>query len=172
MMVPERFTFRKAAKRDAPAIWDILLQAIEKRRKEGSLQWQDGYPNPQTVEADLEKGVGYVLENEGIVMAYCAIILNDEPAYQALEGEWLTNGDFFVVHRVALAGPYLGKGLATKIFDEIEEMARQQNISSIRADTNFDNPAMLRLFEKLGYQYCGEVYFRGTPRMAYEKVLP
>jgi hypothetical protein len=30
---------------------------------------------------------------------------------------------------------------------------------------------MLKLFEKLGYQYCGEVYFRGSARKAFEKVI-
>ncbi len=38
-------------------------------------------------------------------------------------------------------------------------------------DTNFDNTPMLRILEKLGYTYCGEVYFRGSARRAYEKVL-
>jgi hypothetical protein len=38
-------------------------------------------------------------------------------------------------------------------------------------DTNFDNLPMLNIFEKLGYTYCGEVYFRGSARRAYEKVL-
>lgn len=171
VMESEKFCFRKAAKKDAPAIWDVLQQAIEKRRKEGSLQWQDGYPNPQTVQEDLEKGVGYVLENEGVVIAYCAVILNDEPAYRALEGQWLTNADFFIIHRMAVANPHLGKGFASIIFNSVEELARQQKVFSIRADTNFDNPAMLHLFKKLGYVYCGEVFFRGSPRMAYEKVL-
>jgi hypothetical protein len=30
---------------------------------------------------------------------------------------------------------------------------------------------MISIFEKAGYTYCGEVYFRGSPRKAFEKVL-
>jgi hypothetical protein len=30
---------------------------------------------------------------------------------------------------------------------------------------------MLRVLEKLGYVYCGEVYFRGSARKAFEKKL-
>jgi hypothetical protein len=30
---------------------------------------------------------------------------------------------------------------------------------------------MIKIFESLGYELCGEVYFRGNPRNAYEKVL-
>ena len=66
---------------------------------------------------------------------------------------------------------HLRKGLAKQLLLHIEDFARQRDISSVKADTNFDNPAMLALFEKLGYQYCGQVYFRGTPRRAYEKIL-
>jgi RimJ/RimL family protein N-acetyltransferase len=65
----------------------------------------------------------------------------------------------------------LGKGLAKKIFGLIEQFALDRNIYSIKADTNYDNLAMLKIFENLGYIFCGEVYFRGSSRNAYEKVL-
>ena len=64
-----------------------------------------------------------------------------------------------------------GKGFATEIFRRIEEFSRKNGILSIKVDTNFDNAAMLRILEKLGYKYCGEVYFRGSARKAFEKVL-
>jgi hypothetical protein len=53
----------------------------------------------------------------------------------------------------------------------IEDFARQHHIKSLKADTNFDNAGMLKIFEKLGYVYCGEVVFRDSPRKAFEKVL-
>jgi GNAT superfamily N-acetyltransferase len=108
---------------------------------------------------------------EGIIVGYCAILFNDEPEYDKIVGQWLTNGDFIVFHRVAIAEGYLRKGLAQVLLGFIEALARKQNIPSLKADTNFDNAAMLALFAKLGYTYCGEVYFRGSPRKAFEKVL-
>ena len=165
------YTFRKASTKDLPAIWEILEGAIQRRKRDGSNQWQDGYPNPTVVKNDIDQHNGYVLAVGETIAAYCAILINDEPAYADIQGKWLTDGDFVVYHRVAVAEKYLGKGLAQQLLKHIETFARQQHISSIRADTNFDNPGMLRLFEKLGYQYCGEVTFRGTPRKAFEKVL-
>ncbi|MNL81273.1 hypothetical protein D3C87_2083320 [compost metagenome] len=53
----------------------------------------------------------------------------------------------------------------------IEDHARSIGVYSVKADTNFDNPGMLNIFAKMGYQYCGEVYFRGSARKAFEKVL-
>jgi RimJ/RimL family protein N-acetyltransferase len=65
----------------------------------------------------------------------------------------------------------LGKGLAKMMINHIEDFAVENNIKSIKADTNFDNDAMLNIFEKLGYKYCGQVHLRGNPRRAFEKVL-
>lgn len=165
------YIFRKARVEDQTQIWEILQQAILRRKADGSKQWQDGYPNPEVVQRDIEKGVGYVLAEGDKVIGYSAVMINDEPAYAGIEGQWLTDGDFVVVHRMAIYEDYLGKGLAVQILKHIEQFALDNTINSIKVDTNFDNPAMLRIFEKLGYVYCGEVYFRGSARRAYEKVL-
>ncbi len=165
------YEFRKSQKEDLEKIWEILQQAIERRRKDGSKQWQDGYPNQETIQTDFEKGFGFVLTDEDEIIGYVALIENYEPAYEKIKGKWLTEGNFLVVHRVAVSDKVLEKGIATKIFEKIEDYTKSQNIPSIKVDTNFDNPAMLRILEKLGYQYCGEVEFRGSSRKAFEKVL-
>ncbi|MGC4129939.1 MAG: GNAT family N-acetyltransferase [Bergeyella sp.] len=165
------FHFRKAEFQDAEDIWTILQQGIERRKKDGSPQWQQGYPNPDSIKSDILKGAGFVLTDHENIAAYCAVILNDEPAYQTIKGKWLSDGDFYVIHRVAVADEYIGKGLAKRIFKEAEEFARNNSVFSIKVDTNFDNEAMLAVLEKLGYQYCGEVEMRGAARMAFEKLL-
>ena len=165
------FIFRKAEPADAGAIWEILQQAIERRRLDGSRQWQDGYPNTDTVKNDIESGWGFVLANKTGIIAYSALIVNDEPAYDHIDGAWLTSGDFLVVHRVAVSDKVAGQGIATRLLKAIEDYALAQHIPSIKVDTNFDNPAMLRILEKLGYIYCGEVILYGAPRKAFEKVL-
>ncbi len=165
------YTFRKATLDELPTIWGILQDAILRRKQDGSAQWQDGYPNPDVVRRDIETGVGFVLAEGEVVVGYCAVMINDEPAYAGIDGKWLTDGDFVVYHRVAISEHRLGKGLAQVMLRAIDDYALSQGITSVRADTNFDNPAMLAIFEKLGYTYCGEVFFRGSARKAYEKVL-
>lgn len=165
------YHFRKAKISEIPQIWDILQLAIVRRKEEGSDQWQDGYPNPEVVQKDIEKGEGFVLTEGETIVGYSAVLINDEPQYAKIEGKWLTNDDFVVFHRVAISEKYLGKGCALKMIEYIEDFARNNNIYSMKADTNFDNIAMMKIFEKLGYTLCGEVYFRGGQRKAYEKVL-
>ncbi|CAM3470745.1 GNAT family N-acetyltransferase [Elizabethkingia occulta] len=167
----EEIRFRQAEEKDKDIIWGILQQAIERRKNDGSNQWQDGYPNLQTVENDIAKGQGYVLTLNDEVITYAALIFNDEPAYENIKGEWLTNGDFMVVHRVAVSDKAAGKGIVKKFFGTLDDFARSKKVYSIKVDTNFDNLAMLAILEKLGYAYCGEVVFRESARKAFEKVL-
>jgi len=165
------YKFRKAEIADVTSIWEILQQAIIRRREDGSDQWQDGYPNVDVVQNDINRGVGFVLIDGDTIIGYCAVMINDEPEYANIQGKWLTNDDFVAIHRVAVSNKYLGKGFAKKLMTSVEEYAVSNHILSIKADTNFDNFAMMNIFEKLGYIYCGEVYFRNSPRRAYEKIL-
>jgi len=162
---------RKAEIEDRDIIWSILQQAIERRKQDGSTQWQQGYPNLDTVESDIAKGFGYVLTVDGEIAVYTALILNDEPAYSTIEGAWLSNGEFVVVHRVAIDEKFAGQGLAKKLFDHIEDFTREQGIQSIKVDTNYDNIAMLKILESKGYSYCGEVFLAGGMRKAFEKII-
>lgn len=165
------YQFKKATIKDIPEIWVIIKDAIQRRKDEGSNQWQDGYPNKEVLKKDLSKNAAYILTDNKTIVGYCAILINDEPEYANIKGKWITNNDFIVYHRVAIAENYLGKGLSKILLQHIEAFAQKNNIQSIKADTNFDNNPMKHLFKKLGYTYCGLVYFRGSPREAYEKIL-
>lgn len=163
--------FRKAITQEIPQIWAIIQKAIQRRKADGSKQWQDGYPNEESIQKDVENEVGFVLTDGENIIGYSAVLINDEPEYANIEGKWLTDGDFVVYHRVAIAEEYLGKGFAKMMIENIHQYAIENSIYSVRADTNFDNHAMLKIFNDLGYSYCGEVYFRGSARRAFEKML-
>ncbi|MCT2563719.1 GNAT family N-acetyltransferase [Chryseobacterium herbae] len=162
---------RKAEIEDRNAIWAIIQQSIERRKQDGSTQWQNGYPNMGTVESDIAKGFGYVMTVDGEIAVYAALILNDEPAYSTIEGAWLSDGEFVVVHRVAVDGKFAGQGMVKKLFDHIEDFTKSQEIQSIKVDTNYDNIAMLKILESKGYSYCGEVLLADGMRKAYEKII-
>lgn len=189
----EPLHFRAATRNDQPRILQIIRQAQRRMAAAGSQQWQDGYPAAENIEADLEKGVGYVLHrstaasdgtdaatgrNEevadgdnpvGAVVAYGAIVFDGEPAYDHLDGEWLTDGPYVVVHRLAVADEALGNGIGTEFLKRAERLARKRGIRAFRIDTNFDNRRMLRILDRLGFVRCGEVAYRGAGREAFEK---
>lgn len=163
--------FRKANFSDVDAVWKIIQQAIRRRKEDGSTQWQSGYPNLKTVENDIEKGYCYLLTSGKKIIASAALIFNDEPSYNVIDGNWLSNGNFLVIHRMAVSDDVLRKGIATEFFSLIEKFAKENGIFSVKVDTNFDNDAMLYLLNKLNYTYCGEVQVADGPRKAFEKLL-
>ena len=165
------YHFRPAKYSEASQIWQILKDAIKRRKKDGSNQWQDGYPNMEVVKSDIENKIGFVLTQNDTIIGYTAVIINDEPDYINIEGRWLSDQDFVVYHRVAVSEEFLAKGMAKKMIKLIEQYALSKNIYSLKADTNHDNIPMMKIFEKLGYSFCGIVYIRKSPRRAYEKVL-
>jgi len=166
-----KMILRKAAISEVPVIWDILQQAIEQRKLDGSDQWQNGYPNEQTVREDIANGYAYVLSDNNVIIAYAAIIFSVEPAYNDIKGKWLSTGDYVVVHRIATSDSVKGTGVATHLFKVIEDLCIDKKVYSIKVDTNFDNVPMLKILGNLSYTYCGEVLYRGGSRKAYEKVV-
>lgn len=166
-----KYQLSPAQKNDVAIIWEILSHAISKRKAEGSTQWQDGYPNPPIILQDIEKNYGFVLHHGDHIIGYCALLIDDEPNYEHIEGQWKGVGSFMAVHRVAIAPQYLGKGLSTQMMLAIEAYALSKNIKIIRVDTSNDNEAMLHLFKKLNYFYRGTVKINNNHRLAYEKLL-
>lgn len=162
---------RKALPAELETIWEIIQYAIAQRRADGSDQWQSGYPNKTTIQEDLDAGYGYVLEEDGTILTYAAIIFGHEPAYDTIDGAWPSSGDYAVLHRVASAAQAKGKKAGTKLFELTELLCRDNHVYSIKVDTNFDNAPMLKVLENLNYTYCGEVFFQNAPRKAFEKLL-
>ncbi|BBL01912.1 hypothetical protein A3BBH6_21480 [Alistipes onderdonkii subsp. vulgaris] len=108
---------------------------------------------------------------QGNVVAYGAVVFDGEPAYDAIEGAWLTDGDYVVLHRMAVADGEKGRGVATEFMRRVEAMACGRGTGSMRVDTNFDNRYMLRMLGRLGFVYCGKVRYRSGERLAFEKTL-
>lgn len=172
----EKWIFRQALPHEAPLAMQIIRQAQARMRAAGSSQWQDGYPALEHISADIGRGNGYVLCRPGArecrtIIAYGAAVFDGEPAYEALEGEWLTDGPYVVVHRIAVADGECGKGVAAEFLRRVEEMARERGVGAFRIDTNHDNRPMLRLLERMGFTPCGKVVYRSGERLAFEKRL-
>ena len=99
------------------------------------------------------------------------MVFDGEPAYDAIEGAWLTDGEYVVLHRMAVADGEKARGVATEFMRCVEAMACGRGTGSMRVDTNFDNRYMLRMLGRLGFVYCGKVRYRSGERLAFEKPL-
>jgi len=164
---------RKAILEDLPAMMEIVSQAQQSLKLLGVDQWQNGYPTPEIITKDIRHGYAYVLVDEKQVIAMLSVIYNNEPTYDRIyEGEWLSRGEFVVVHRMAVAGQSKKKGIASLLLKEVEQMAIEKHIPSFKVDTHENNRPMRHTLEKNGFTYCGRIFLAdGNPRVAYEKML-
>ena len=165
---------RKAEISDTDSILRIIGEAQAQMARLGIDQWQNGYPDRAAIVADIEGGVGLVIDSAEGIAAYCAAIFGDEPTSARIDdGEWLTAGeDYVVVHRLAVADRRKRQGIATDFLRRVESIARERGCRSFRIDTHHDNLYMQTICQRLGFVRCGVIYASdGTPRIAYEKVL-
>lgn len=166
-----KFTFRKAATSNIDSIMTIIRQAVEQMRREGKHQWDDNYPQRSHIADDIARGCGYMMFCGDQPAAYGAIMFGGEPAYNSIRGRWLTDGQYIVLHRLAVADAMKGRGVAVRFIDEAEKMAVGNGVHSFKVDTNHDNARMLRVLDKLGFTHCGYISYPQGDRMAYEKLL-
>lgn len=169
---------RKTGRGEISRVLEILSEGRAAIARLGIDQWQDGYPDREVIEGDVERGISHVLELDGVIEGTAVLMTDREPTYDEIfEGEWLTNGDnYFTIHRIALGDRLRGKGAASFVIDTAASMAREAGCASVRVDTHEGNVAMRRMLEKNGFRYCGIIYLdpsrtEKVKRVAYERVL-
>lgn len=165
--------FRIATASDKDKIMEIIKQAQEYLKIKGVDQWQDNYPNLNIIKDDIDKRKSYVLEENGTIVATVAVSFNDEKTYDKIyNGKWITENDYAVIHRIAVANNYKGKRISSEILAHIEKMCLQKNVHSIKVDTHEQNESMRKMLSNNGFRYCGIIYLEnGNERVAYEKVI-
>ncbi|GAB6151197.1 GNAT family N-acetyltransferase [Clostridium novyi] len=165
--------FRKSTKSDITNILEIIFEAQNYFKKHNIDQWQDGYPNFETIDNDINKGYGYVLVKDEIILGTVALSFDKEESYTNIyDGNWLSNENSAVIHRIAISNKLKGNNLASVIIKHIEDICLNKNIHSIKIDTHEDNISMQKLLYKNNFKYCGVVYLEdNSKRIAFEKLI-
>ena len=151
---------------------DAIMQVIEEAKKclaeAGSTQWQNGYPNTDTIIEDIISGQAYVALEEGELLAYAAVTKSPEKAYEEIyDGSWEgRETEYLVFHRIAVASDVQGQGVAQTF---LEGLIEGFDYLDFRSDTHAKNKAMQHIFEKLGFKQVGKVPVDGE-RLAYQKL--
>ena len=151
---------------------DAIMQVIEDAKKcladAGSTQWQNGYPNTDTIIEDIISGQAYVALEEGELLAYAAVTKSPEKAYEAIyDGNWEgKETEYLVFHRIAVASDVQGQGVAQTF---LEGLIEGFDYLDFRSDTHAQNKVMQHIFDKLGFKQVGKVPVDGE-RLAYQKI--
>ncbi len=147
---------------------DVAMQVYETARKtmrsSGNLnQWINGYPSRELIKDDIRKGNSYVVTENGKIVAVLAFIIGPDPTYAKIDGAWLNDSPYGVIHRIGSDGstkgviPFVIKYAFTKV-------------DNIRIDTHRDNAIMQHVLTKNGFKRCGIIVIEdGTERVAFQK---
>lgn len=165
--------FRKSTESDVNSIMNIIKQAQAYFKEQGINQWQDNYPNFEVVRNDIFNKNGYVLLKDNNVVATAAVSFDGEKNYKSIyNGEWISNKEYAVIHRIAVNSNYKGLGIGSVFMKNIEEICLNKGVHSIKIDTHEENVSMQNLLKKNKFQYCGIIYLEDrSKRIAFEKTL-
>ena len=156
---------RKTTAHDADAIMEIFASAKRYMKENGNAaQWDESYPNRDTLNNDIASGNSYVFVDGGKIVGTFAFILGKDETYRVIEnGAWRLDVPYGAVHRLASNGS--ARGLSKACFDFCTAQ-----IGYLRADTHADNRPMQRLLEAYGFRRCGVIHgaFDGGERIAYD----
>lgn len=158
----QRLTLRETTENDLLAINQIVKEATAYLKEQGSPQWQDGHePHENVIREDMQKKASYVLTLKDEVVGTVALIAEKDPVYEAIDGHWQGDGDgpYVALHHVAVSQKHRGIGLGKSIILAAINQAQELGFEDIRIDTYPANQPMLAVIEKLGFTYCGMIYF-------------
>ena len=163
---------RIANENDIAQIMEIVENAKSYMKENKINQWSENYPNEDVFLTDLKENRLYVEDIDGKVVGMAVLVFDGDEDYKNIDGKWLVNGKYGVIHRIAVNPDYKSQNVAKNLLDFFENKLKELNYDSIRVDTHKDNKSMLRFIEKNGFQKCGIVYIRKTDeRIAFEKPL-
>ena len=155
---------RNANIQDLSAIHGVYSVAKRFMREHGNpTQWDSSYPSDELLLSDIDRNSLFVIESDDAIHAVFALLPGPDPTYSYIEGKWLSESDYYVIHRVASDNTLHG------VLPLVLSFAFNFT-NSIRIDTHSDNTVMQHLLIKNGFTYCGTIYLLdGNPRMAYQK---
>ena len=157
---------QKADISQLPRILEIYEKARAFMAESGNPdQWGTGYPPEEMIRQDIRDGKSYVNLKGEHIQAVFYFAVEADPTYGYIEGEWLNDDPYGVIHRIAVDGS--GRGVAAECF-----AFAAQHCENIRIDTHEKNIPMQRCLTKNGFARCGTIYLEdGDPRIAYQKVI-
>lgn len=157
---------QKADISQLPRILEIYEKARAFMAESGNPdQWGIGYPPEEMIRQDIRDGKSYVNLEGDHIRAVFYFAVEADPTYGYIEGSWLNDAPYGVIHRIAVDGS--GRGVATECF-----AFAAQHCENIRIDTHEKNIPMQRCLTKNGFTRCGTIYLEdGDPRIAYQKVI-
>lgn len=148
-------------------IINLYNKAILRLKSDGVDQWQNGYPNIDSLKKDMEQNESFVIVYNNVVIATCAISVQTESTYLNIDGSWLNDNKYVVIHRITSDKEFSG---CSELFLNYIK-ANYPDYNNIRIDTHIDNLVMQGWLKKHQFTYTGIIKLSdGSDRLAYQLI--
>ncbi len=160
---------RKTTTEDLDTVMDIYASARKFMVETGNPnQWGlRNWPPRERIEKDIELQKSYVCVDDDEILGVFFFDYGEdiEPTYLKIDGKWIGDNTYGVVHRIATKSHVHGVGRYCLNY-------AYEQCHHLRIDTHEDNKVMQKILTKLGFEYCGIIYVyeEHEPRYAYEKI--
>ena len=164
MSTIDGISIRRAKNEDIPALMEIFAKARRYMAETGNPnQWAENYPGEKLLREDIAHGDSYVCVKDGRTVATFVLRGGEDPTYREIfGGQWLNDGPYATIHRIASSGEAKGVLHLAMCF-------ARKRYRNIRIDTHRDNSVMQRAIAKEGFTYCGIIHcWNGEERLAYQ----
>lgn len=131
--------------------------------------WDEGYPNREIVESDIQNGCLYGAIDNGELIAVGAALPDDELTHLNC---WLIPAQKpCVFSRIGVALNHHGQGLAGQMVRYMEEEMRLSGYDTVRMLVSPGNEKALHVYHSCGYQECGSTRMYEEDWLCMEKKL-
>lgn len=161
-----------ATEHDVKAVFRLLSMCKDSLIEQNIFQWDSDYPKLDTVLNDITKGSLAKLTHNNQLIGVISFDDFQEPEYKAVNWQ-MAGKPIAVIHRLAVAPPFQGKGFAKQLIHFAETTIAKSGYQAIRLDAYSGNEMLLGFYNNLGYKRAGEINFpsRKLPFICMEKSL-
>ena len=162
--------FRNAVSADHSALMQLVQVCVAGMRAAGIEQWDEVYPGSEDISRDIAGGTAHLMCDGEMLVGSVTVDQVLDPLWVGLD--WTSGSEpAAAVHRLMVHPDRQGQGLARRLMEHAEIVAREQGCRCIRLDTFLNNPIAMALYPRLGYRQTGKAMLRKGEFAGFEKLL-
>ena len=144
------YVFRLADNDDVPNIVNIYRSLV------GTLgcTWDSEYPSEETATHDIENQALYVITKDNEIIAVATVT----DKYNELEHLKWSMQKPCELYRIGVIPKLLKQGIGSILLQNIITVMQEKGFDGIRQIVSKTNPAALALYDKNGFERCGETF--------------
>ncbi len=162
----------KATAADLTDVVSLYQRVTEEMNAEGLDCWRWGeWPSEEILRKETEAGRLYIQRDEDTLAAAIVLKQEQDPEYET--ASWTCGIRPGALHLLAVNPAIQGSGWGGGVLDDALQLLRRAGCDCVRSDTDCRNRRAIRLYEKMGFRFCGGLSRTGFshPFRCYDKPL-